>query len=165
MPAYYAYSLFNQQLQIRPHGASATVTLDDAHYVDLHRAVLVDWKSDAAGRCLRVDKHADRSSQPCNVYRDLWEQYLQSLGYAADATPSRAEHLLHLRKWRLWGAQQAGFSDQQRALCYGPDRRVQSFSRAEIGGVPFRVADLDSTGDGEQKRSANSYFNHRQRAG
>jgi hypothetical protein len=67
-------------------------------------------------------------------------------------------HLLHLRKWRVLGAQQAGFSNQQRAPRYGPDRRVQLSPRTEIGAVPFCVADVDSTGDGEQKRSANSYF-------
>ena len=162
MPAY-AYALYEGQMPIKLQGAVSIKELDGAAFADLHWALVDDWLSDPAGRCLVVDPSSDKSAAPQGCYGQLWRAYLVSQGFSESTNReelSSAETLQLLEGWRSWAAAQepSSLTERQRALCYGPDRRVQTATRASIGGVMFRAARLDATAAGDSKKSANSYF-------
>lgn len=76
----------------------------------------------------------DQSTCGCLKYNQLWDNFLQD---TARANPTKQQLPDALEAWRIWALQQSGLSDDDLALCVGPELSVRQFDRATIGNSTF----------------------------
>ena len=111
-------------------------------------------------------KQCDCDVEECAYadYRQLWEQYVRSMGTSFRGRLTRAQISTLLPGWRMWAARQ-GLVGKQLQICDGPvslrNPMVQMFDRAQPGFV--QLAGSNQEGHAKAKNSIFVISHHTKR--